>query len=108
MAPGVKTKFGRAQVCRYKNHIQQPKNPSEKTVGHWGRDRRAQLYRCGPILIELSVVNIEGESCIVPSILCDDISEYCPHVLKRDTLILSRFFAYCLSLGSKLAYKRNF
>ena len=61
--PGVKTKFGRAQVYRYENRIQEPKNPFEKTVRHWGRDRRAQLYRYGPIPRELLVVTTDGVWC---------------------------------------------
>ena len=64
LTPGVKTKFGRAQVYRYKNRIQEPKNPFERIVRHWGRDRRAQLYQCGPIPRELLVVTTDGVRCI--------------------------------------------
>ena len=61
--PGVKIKFGRAQVYRYKNRIQEPKNPFEKSVRHWGRDMRAHLYRYGPIPLELLVVTTDGVWC---------------------------------------------
>ena len=61
--PGVKTKFGRAQIYRYEKRIQEPKNPFERTVWHWGRDRRAQVYRYGPIPRELLVVTTDGVRC---------------------------------------------
>ena len=63
LTPGVKIKFGRVQVYRYKNRIQEPKNPFEKAVRHWGRDRHAQVYRYGPIPRELLVVTTGGVRC---------------------------------------------